>query len=175
VLYDLMVGSSSARPGAEAGYAACVAADTGPCATGPVGAGTGATVAKWHGREHARPGGIGTASLRDGELVVGALIAVNAFGDRLGAAVPAEVDASGAFTNTTIGVVATNAALDKVGCLLAAQAGHDGLARALDPVHATVDGDALVTAAVGPVAATVDQVRILAARAVEQAVLSVLG
>ena len=175
VLYDLMVGSSSARPGPDAGYAACVAADVGPLATGAVGAGTGATVAKWHGREHARPGGIGTASLRDGALVVGALVAVNAFGDRLGAAVPAEMDTTGAFTNTTIGVIATNARLDKLGCLWVAQGGHDGLARALEPAHATVDGDALVTAAVGPVAATVDQVRVLAARAIEQAVLSVLG
>jgi L-aminopeptidase/D-esterase-like protein len=175
VLYDLMVGDPSARPGPDAGYAACVAASAGPFATGVVGAGTGATVAKWHGREHARPGGIGTASLRDGELVVGALVAVNAFGDRLGAAIPADVDSTGAFTNTTIGVVATNASLDKVGCLLVAQAGHDGLARSLEPAHATVDGDALVAVAVGPVAATVDQVRILAARAVEQAVLSVLG
>ena len=175
VLYDLMVGDAAARPGLDAGYAACVAATDSPVAVGPVGAGTGATVAKWHGREHARPGGIGTATQRDGELVVAALLAVNAFGDRLGAATPAEVDASGAFTNTTIGVIATNATLDKVGCLLVAQAGHDGLARALEPVHATVDGDALVAAAVGGVDAPVDQVRLLAARAVEQATLSVLG
>jgi L-aminopeptidase/D-esterase-like protein len=175
VLYDLMVGSASARPGPDEGYAACVVAGAEPFATGAVGAGTGATVAKWHGREHARPGGIGTASMRDGEVTVGALVAVNAFGDRLGSAVPAELDAGGAFTNTTIGVIATNVALDKVGCLLVAQAGHDGLARALEPAHATVDGDALVAVAVGPVVATVDQVRILAARAVEQAILSVLG
>jgi L-aminopeptidase/D-esterase-like protein len=175
VLYDLMVGDATARPGPDAGYAACVAATDGPVATGAVGAGTGATVAKWHGREHARPGGIGTASLRDGDLVVAALLAVNAFGDRLGAPTVADVDATGAFTNTTIGVVATTAVLDKVGCLLVAQGGHDGLARALEPAHATVDGDALVAAAVGGVEATVDRVRILAARAVEQAALSVLG
>jgi L-aminopeptidase/D-esterase-like protein len=132
-------------------------------------------VAKWRGREHARPGGVGTAALHEGDLVVGALFAVNAFGDRLGAAVATAVDPGGAFTNTTIGVVATNARLDKVGCLLVAQAAHDGLARALEPVHATVDGDAVVAAAVGPVEAPVDQVRVLAARAVEQAVLSVLA
>jgi L-aminopeptidase/D-esterase-like protein len=174
VLYDLMVGDPSSRPGADAGYAACVAADVGPVATGQVGAGTGATVAKWRGREHARPGGVASTSLRDGELIVGALVAVNAFGDRLGAAASAELDPAGAFTNTTIGVIATNAVLDKVGCLLVAQSGHDGLARALDPVHATVDGDALVAAATGPVAAPVDQVRVLAARAVERAVSAVL-
>lgn len=175
VLYDLMVGDASVRPDAEAGYAACVVAAGGPIALGPVGAGTGATVAKWHGREHARPGGIGSATLREGDLVVAALLAVNAFGDRPGAAPPSAIDPAGAFTNTTIGVIATNAALDKVGCLLVAQSGHDGLARSLEPVHATVDGDALVAAATGPVVAPVDQVRVLAARAVEEAVRSVLG
>ncbi|MEY2566889.1 MAG: hypothetical protein QOE35_1418 [Actinomycetota bacterium] len=175
VLFDLMVGDASARPGPDSGYAACVAAATGPVETGSVGAGTGATVAKWHGREHARPGGIGTATWRDGELVVSALLAVNAFGDRLGAATTGEVDAAGAFTNTTIGVIATNATLDKVGCLLVAQSGHDGLARVLEPVHATVDGDALVAAAVGGVEAPVDRVRLLAARAVQDAVSAVLG
>jgi L-aminopeptidase/D-esterase-like protein len=175
VLYDLMVGDPSARPGADSGYAACVAASSGPVETGTVGAGTGATVAKWHGREHARPGGIGTATWRDGELIVAALLAVNAFGDRVGAATTGEVDAAGAFTNTTIGVIATNATLDKVGCLLVAQSGHDGLARVLEPVHATVDGDALVAAAVGAVEAPVDRVRLLAARAVHDAVAAVLG
>lgn len=175
VLYDLMVGDAAARPDADAGYAACVDAGSGRVALGPVGAGTGATVAKWHGREHARPGGVGSVALREGELIVAALLAVNAFGDRPGGAPPAAIDPAGAFTNTTIGVIATNAALDKVGCLLVAQSGHDGLARALEPVHATVDGDALVAAATGPVVVPVDQVRVLAARAVEQAVLSVLG
>jgi L-aminopeptidase/D-esterase-like protein len=114
-------------------------------------------------------------ALRDGDLVVGALVAVNAFGDHVGAEPTTGVDPGAAFTNTTIGVIASNAALDKVGCLLVAQSGHDGLARALEPVHATVDGDALVAAAVGPVEVPVDQVRVLAARAVQQAVSSVLG
>lgn len=174
VLYDLMIGSAAARPDAEAGYAACVAAAPGPVATGQVGAGTGATVAKWRGREHARPGGIGSVAMTDDDLVVGALVAVNAFGDRPGRSTTAELDPGAAFTNTTIGVVATNAALDKVGCLLVAQSGHDGLARALEPAHATVDGDALVAAAVGPLHVPVDRVRVLAARAVERAVAAVL-
>ena len=76
------------------------------------------------------------------------------------------------FVHTTLGLVATNATLDKVGCLHAAQAGHDGLARALMPAHATVDGDAVVAAAVGGVETPLDQVRLLAARAVEAAVRS---
>ena len=99
---------------------------------------------------------------------------MNAFGEVDGPAdaviVPAAVRRP--FGHTTLGVIATNANLDKVGCLLAAQAGHDGLARALEPAHATVDGDAIVAAAVGGVDAPVDQVRLLAARAVEAAVRS---
>lgn len=178
VLYDLAVGDPSVRPDADAGYAACVAAGAGPIATGPVGVGCGATVNKWQGREHARPGGVGTASVTEDELVVGALVAVNAFGDLRGegAVPPGHVDPgegdghAALFTNTTIGVVATNAAIDKLGCLLVAQSGHDGLARALEPVHTTVDGDALVVAATGGVEAGVDRVRVLAARAVEDAV-----
>ena len=173
VLFDLAVGDPTVRPDAAAGHAAAQAATTGPVATGPVGAGTGATVNKWRGAGAARPGGIGTASARSGDCVVGALFAVNAYGDA-----PSGDDlpvVAPAFTNTTIGVVATNAALDKVGCLLVAQAAHDGLARALEPAHATVDGDAVVAASVGAVEAPVDAVKVLAARAVEAAVRSVLA
>jgi L-aminopeptidase/D-esterase-like protein len=179
VLYDLMVGETAARPGADAGYAACVAAADGDHDVGPVGAGTGATVHKWKGREHARPGGIGSASITQNGLVVGALLAVNAFGGVLGEHAeavpePVAVDPGAAFANTTIGVVATNATLDKLGCLLVAQSAHDGLARALDPVHASVDGDAIVAAAVGGVDAGLDAVRVLAARVVERAVRAVV-
>jgi len=74
------------------------------------------------------------------------------------------------FTNTTIGVVCTNARLDKVGCLIVAQGAHDGLARALVPAHTRVDGDAVVAAATGAVDADVDVVRLLAVAAVERAV-----
>ena len=171
VLFDLLVGDGSVRPGPDQGYLACEAARSGAIEVGPVGAGTGATVGKHRGREHARPGGLGTATEREGDLVVSALMAVNAFGDlarRGGSVVPTA--STEAFTNTTIGVVATNARLDKLGCLHAAQAGHDGLARALDPVHLSVDGDAVVAVATGEVDAPVDTVRTLAARAVAAAV-----
>ena len=169
VLFDLMVGDASVRPDAAAGHAACDTAGV-AFATGRVGAGTGATVAKTGGAATARPGGVGSASVRQGDLVVGALFAVNAFGD-LRDGVPSDSDFSApSFENTTIGVVATNARLTKVQCLLVAQGGHDGLARALDPVHATVDGDAVVAAATGAVDASVDVVRALAARVTESAV-----
>ncbi|HEV7886533.1 MAG TPA: P1 family peptidase [Acidimicrobiales bacterium] len=181
VLYDLLVGSSAVRPGAAEGRAACEAAAAGWFEVGAVGAGTGATVRKWTGDvADVRPGGVGSASVRSGDLVVGALFAVNAVGDvpdGAGAGGAARLPARpGGFTEqTTIGVVATNAALDKVGCLLVAQSAHDGLARALDPAHLSVDGDAVVSCAVGGVDAPLDHVRVLAALATEQSIRSALG
>ena len=88
---------------------------------------------------------------------------------------PAVTDPIEAFGNTTIGVVVTNARLDKTACLLVAQSGHDGLARSIFPSHTRFDGDALVAAATGSRAApaAVDDVRMLAVAAVELAVRSV--
>ncbi len=182
-IFDLLVGDAAVRPGAEQGHAAAAAAKAGPHLVGLVGAGTGATVGKWLGRDQARPGGIGSATVRGGELVVAALVVVNAFGDvddgierpwpAAGGELVAAFDQVPAIENTTIGVIVTNARLDKIGCLLVAQGGHDGLARALVPSHARVDGDALVAAATGQVEAAVDHVRLLATRAVERAVRSV--
>jgi L-aminopeptidase/D-esterase-like protein len=172
VIYDLRVGDASVRPGRDEGYAACAAATDGPIALGQVGVGTGASVGGVRGPGLSTAGGIGSATRRDGDLVVSALVAVNAFGevDPETGLVPRRRGA--AFGNTTIGVVATNARLDKVGCLLVSQSAHDGLARAIDPAHTTVDGDAFVTGAVGEVDAPVDAVRSLAAWAVADSIRS---
>jgi L-aminopeptidase/D-esterase-like protein len=118
--------------------------------------------------------------MREGDLVVAALVAVNAFGDiddgapvadRF-AGIGPDAEASTAFGNTTIGLIVTNAALSKVACHLVAQGGHDAFARALVPSHTRVDGDAVVAAATGSFAgeAPVDLVRLLAVAAMEQAV-----
>lgn len=175
-IFDLGVGDPSVRPGPAEGYAACAVADDRPVGAGPFGAGCGATTGKVHGRERAVPGGIGSAAAVDGDLVVAALAAVNCYGDVVpaGAApTPAPgLDPADAFEHTTIGVVATNATLDKGGCLLVAQGAHDGLARAIEPAHASVDGDAVVAAAVGGVDAHVDRVRALAAAAFAAAIRS---
>src|SRR4051794_15436351 len=84
-LYDLAEGDGSKRPGATDGYAACEAASgtTDDIVLGSVGAGTGATIAKWQGRDKARPGGIGAAVLAHQDVVVAALVAVNSYGDVL--------------------------------------------------------------------------------------------
>jgi L-aminopeptidase/D-esterase-like protein len=174
-LFDLMAAEPGVRPTAESGYLACEAAAGGDLETGRVGAGTGAKVGAWRGPSNVRPGGIGSASERHGDLVVGALMAVNAFGDPIRGAErppfePAWAAPFGPAQNTTIGVIATNARIDKTGCLLAAQSGHDGIARSIEPAHTTFDGDAIVALATGQVDAPLDVVRALAARAVEAAV-----
>lgn len=150
-----------------------------------------------------RPGGLVTGSVRVGELVVGVLVAVNAAGvpgadDALAVDIAAlapsaagdAADAAGSagapgagspgagvagFGNTTIGLVATNADLDKVSCNLVAQGAHDGLARSVFPAHTRADGDAFVAASVGGVGADVDVVRGLAVHAVTQAIVSLAG
>jgi len=173
VLFDLLVGDARIRPGADAGYAACEAASHTPPAEGNVGAGTGACVGKVFGHERAMKGGIGTASVTVGGVTVGALIACNALGDVVDPdtgrvlAGARTTDGQGladirrsllageapipilAGSNTTIGVVATDAKLTKVQANRLAQVAHDGLARAINPVHTVADGDTLFALATG--------------------------
>lgn len=182
-IYDLGVGDASVRPGPGEGAAAWAAAAEGPVETGAVGAGAGATTGKWRGTGTVGAGGVGCARVTAGDLVVSAIVVVNAAGDvvPLGGEPGADghdrssVGASPPLgTNTTIGVVVTNARLDELGCLAAAQGAHDGLARAIHPPHLSVDGDAVVAAATGQVDASPDEVRTLAvlafAAAIRQAV-----
>ena len=172
VLFDLHVGDARIRPDAAAGYAACQAAGD-EIAQGNAGAGAGATVGKLFGMPYAMKGGIGTASVTLEGVTVGALIAVNALGDVVdpatGAPIAGARTAGGdamrgsvaallageaplsllSGTNTTIGVVATDAPLTKAQCQRLAGAGHDGLARAIRPVHTMSDGDTLFALATG--------------------------
>ena len=188
-IFDL-VASGGERPGPEEGRMALAAAQAGslgggtavPLATGRVGAGRGAQVAKWRGAEHGSTGGLGMASARDGEVVVGVLAVVNAVGDvhaadgtpivvstappgDPGFPDPAPFEASpggaGAGTNTTLVVVATNARCTKVECHLLARSGHHGMARAIHPSHTRHDGDLVFALATGAVDANVDRLRVL--------------
>lgn len=182
-LYDLAVGSSSVRPDAASGAAATRGASTNP-SVGRVGAATGAMVGKWRGPEFAVPGGIGIVNVESGPLAVTAVVANNAAGDiDDGQTATAVLD--GSFTgwpdreafgpNTVIGCVVTNAILTKTDCRLVAEGAHDGLARAVTPPHMRSDGDAFVAAATGLVEAHVDDVRLMALVAVEQAVRESVG
>lgn len=188
-LYDLMVGDGSVRPGAAEGRLAAVAAASDTVEVGRVGAGAGATVGTWRGREHSAPGGFGFASTRSGDLVVAAAMAVNAAGDVDDGSVSQSVAdgtfgswpdrtgsgslADGGRDNTTVGVVVTNGSVDKAGCLLLAQSAHDGLARAIFPPHTRSDGDAVVAAATGGIpvgGAELDILRVLTVAVVERAI-----
>jgi L-aminopeptidase/D-esterase-like protein len=173
VLFDLPVGDARIRPDAAAGYAACEAASTAPPAEGCVGAGTGALVGKLFGIERAMKGGIGTAAVRVDGITVGALVACNALGDVVDPAsgrvlagartedgqrlldirravlsgeVPRPLLAG---TNTTLGLIATDAHLSKAQAHRLAQSGHDGLARAINPVHTMSDGDTVFALGTG--------------------------
>jgi len=178
-IFDLLVAEPGVRPTADDGYAACAAATDDAQQTGPVGAGAGASVGNWRGPARARPAGLGSASERSGDLVVGALAVVNAFGDGLQPEQERpgidEMHVLPLTGNTTLAVVATNARLPKLGCHLVAQSAHDGFARALEPAHTAMDGDAAVVFATGQADAPLEAVRALAARAVEAAIRQALG
>ena len=173
ILYDLGIGDPTVRPTAECGYRAARAARDDVVEEGSIGAGAGATVGKLGGPGRAMKGGIGTAlaELPDG-VQVAALMAVNAVGDIYDHATGALVagvrtedglrvvgaqallrgpapDAPRGAENTTIGVVVTNAALDKAQLGVVARMAHDGLARAVRPAHTPVDGDAIFTLSTG--------------------------
>lgn len=176
-LFDLGVGDGSVRPGPAEGRQAAESASGGTVATGLVGAGTGATVGKWAGSDGAEPGGLVTATVTAGDVVVSALVAVNAVGwvddgQRVDDPGPparsseTDVDAEA----TTIGIVATNARADKLGCHLLARAAHDGLARAIVPAHTAGDGDAFVAVSTGAVDADASHLRLLVQHAVTRAI-----
>jgi L-aminopeptidase/D-esterase-like protein len=173
VLFDLMVGDAKIRPDAQAGYEACKSASKRAPAEGNVGAGSGAAVGKIFGIERAMKGGIGTASVTVDGVTVGAIVACNALGDvvdpETGRPIAGARTKGGrsladarrallegeapkpllAGTNTTIGVIATDAALTKAQASRLATMAHDGLARTINPVHTMSDGDTLFALATG--------------------------
>jgi L-aminopeptidase/D-esterase-like protein len=205
ILFDLQIGDPKIHPTAESGYQATLSASRG-VTQGSVGAGAGATVGKLFGSSLGMKGGIGSASwnVEQGGLIVGALVAVNAAGDvvdrRRGVILagarhpdgPKFLDCEGQImqgvqpgakigSNTTIGVVATNAALTKVQATKVAQMAHDGLARVIRPVHTAYDGDTIFAVSGGTYKgrADVSVVGTIAAEvmalAVERAVLRASG
>lgn len=175
ILFDLGLIRGDIRPSPEDGEAACLNASHAPPAQGSVGAGTGATVGKMLGIDRAMKGGIGTASLSlAGGLTVGAIVAVNAIGgvydarsgriiagpraecgggilDAMDVAISPSIGApqTAGASNTTIGVVATNAALNKAQANKLASAAQDGIALTVRPAHLMGDGDTMFALATG--------------------------
>ncbi len=198
VVFDLLpCGRFDARPTVEMGMQACGAASK-QVAEGSVGAGTGATVGKALGPQLAMKGGVGTWSVRTGDLVVGALAVVNALGDvtdASGAIIAGARKESGGFVGTaaylakggltqgalspahrathhqtTLVVVATNARLSRLELGFVARTAGDALARRIVPVGTPFDGDVLFGCATSAVDAAPIQVEQLAREATEQAI-----
>lgn len=196
VLFDLRFGDYKRRPDKPMGYTAAERAASGPLEQGNIGAGTGATIGKVVDEAHMMKGGLGTASIIVRDLVVGALVIVNCFGDvidpstgdiiagtlspdkggfadsaRLLAIVERKENESFT-TSTTIGVVATNAGLTKSEATKVAMMAHNGYARSIRPVHTMFDGDTIFCLSTGSTAAMVSAVGTLAADAIALAVVS---
>ena len=194
-LFDLMCGSADVRPDASMGEEAVRAAFEGsdkPLARGNVGAGAGCTVGKVAGPTRAMKTGLGECVRQAGELVCGAVAAVNAVGNVVDPATggfvagvlspdgthvisveEAFAEAAAAMplrTNTTISCVVTNARLTKAEATKVAQMSADAYAHAIRPTHTTNDGDSIFVMATGAVEAQVDMVGMLATAALEQAI-----
>ena len=200
ILFDLAFGGGTVRPDAEMGYQACLNASNEAPAEGNQGAGSGATVGKVLGIKQAMKSGIGTAAIEIGEGVkVGAIVAVNAFGDvvdptngKIVAGARSNNDKEELFAdslkvirglvgkkltermsadNTVIGVVATNAEFNKLEVAKLAQMSQNGVVRTIRPAHTTGDGDTMFALATGKVKAEVNIVGAFAAQVVSEAIL----
>ena len=195
-LFDLTVGDHQVRPDKYMGYQACGNARQDETSLGNVGAGTGASVGKLLGMDRAMKGGLGSFAFQAGDLKVGALVAVNCLGDVLDPVTGQKragllnedrtgvddtenemVDAlkpgSNLFAgNTSLGVIVTNADLTKARAAKLASMAHNGFARTMRPAHSMFDGDTIFAMSCGTVAADLSVVGLMAARAMERAVVA---
>jgi L-aminopeptidase/D-esterase-like protein len=196
VIFDLPLGDYRVRPDADMAYQACLHASSEAVEEGSVGVGTGATVGKLFDLERACKGGVGTASLEAGGVIVGVIAAVNALGDvvdeRSGEILVGLRDEEGSrfaktaellrqgiwkkgfgtssLGNTTIGVIATNVALNREDTIKVAQMAHNGLARVISPINTTFDGDIVFALSLGQREGEVNNVGALAEAAIVEAV-----
>jgi L-aminopeptidase/D-esterase-like protein len=195
-LFDLTIGDHRVRPDKEMGYLACVNAGASECVQGSIGAGTGATVGKILGMDRAIKSGLGCFALQVNDLKVGALVAVNCLGDVIDPLsdkklagplnddmrtladteeimIRSYADKKNLFSgNTTIGIIATNAAFTKAQATKLASMAQNGYARAMRPAHSMYDGDTIFAMSNGNIEADLSVVGLLAARVMERAVIS---
>ncbi len=198
-IFDLTVADPMVRPDKAMGYQACVHSESRNYKDGNYGAGCGATVGKWLGMDYCMKTGIGSAAIsldtREGELKLGAVVAVNAIGDiydpETGKIIAglltedgksfrnteqmmyesAEIKDNHIVGNTTIGAILTNAAFDKIKLSKIASMAHNGYARCIRPVHTSLDGDSIYALSSGSVKADIDMVGTLAARVMSMAIV----
>lgn len=198
-IYDLAAGSAKIRPDPNMALEACRSASN-KVPEGSVGAGTGATVGKLFGTQRATKGGIGFRQIKlAGSLIVQALAVVNAFGDVVEPATgqviagarkgtrsarfadslqemfKGSIRRSFGGTNTTLAIVMTNAALEKVQATKVAQMAQDGFARAISPAHTLFDGDLVFALSVGERPADINTLGAAAAEATAQAIIGAVS
>lgn len=194
-LFDLVVGDSKTRPDKSMGYEACLNSEKNIVEEGNVGAGTGASVGKFCGIERAMKSGLGVYAVQVGDLKVGAVVAVNALGNVVdidtnknlagllnveGTKIISteeemvsryEESSKNIFSgNTTIGCVITNANLTKSQMNKIASISHNGYAKAISPVHTSVDGDTIFAISTGEVRVMEDAVGVLAVKVMGKAI-----
>lgn len=193
-LFDLIVGDATCRPNKEMGYQALVDAEKNDPQQGIIGAGTGATVGKLCGPDRAMKSGLGIHAEQYGDLIVGAVVAVNALGDifdiethlPLAGLLNEEKNALSSTSatikamaempfnvfqgNTTLGCIVTNAVLTKAQAKKVSMMAHNGYARAICPVHTSADGDTIFTMATCDVTAQIDAVGVIAAEVMAKAI-----
>ena len=195
-LFDLTVGAADVYPDEAMGYKACEKAfQEANYRDGNYGAGCGATVGKIAGMERCMKTGVGSYALQEGDLKIGAIVALNALGDvfdwKSGRQIAGMLTEDGSgfadtsevmkksikalknrfVENTTLGVIITNARFHKNSLCKIAGMGHDGYARSIRPVHSSIDGDTIYALSVGDVAADRDVVGLLAAEVISEAII----
>ena len=196
VLFDLAYKDYKIRPDRSMGEEAYKNASNDENRQGIIGAGTGATVGKILGMDHVMKSGLGSATIKEGELIVSAIVAVNAFGDiydyekgiqlagpKVNGQILKTTDAMNrimndfsdlANKNTTIGIVATNASFDKTKLKKIAQMTHDGFARSINPVHTGFDGDTIFALSTNEITSDLNIVGVMAANAMSRAIANAI-
>jgi L-aminopeptidase/D-esterase-like protein len=198
-IFDLNLGNGAIRPDAHMGRRAAAAAATGPIAQGSLGVGAGATVGKLFGIAQAMKSGVGSASVMSGDLIVGALVVVNAYGDvtdpqgtilagcrtsadslkfadsvallREGKARSRRVSVE----NTTLSVVAVNARMDKISASRIAVQATLGLGCVIRPFHSQLDGDLTIVLGAGDIDADHSRIALLASEALQRSVIKAIS
>lgn len=196
-LFDLAIGDKEARPDFEMAYKACEKATTSPMKEGNYGAGCGCTVGKYMLEGRPMKGGIGAYAIQVQDVKVGAVVAVNALGDvydidtdkKLAGALDKNgnmIEDEGVFFeemlkrtelfngNTTLGVILTNAKMDKTTLNKVAGMAHNGYGRAIRPVHTMADGDSIYAVSVGDVNANVNMVGPMASYVMAKAIANAI-
>ena len=198
VIFDLNIGNYKIRPDFDMGYLAAKNASIDNREQGNVGCGMGATVGKILGPENAMKSGLGSASVKIGELVVSAMVALNSFGDIYDFSDNKQI--AGVYDyknnnllntvkimkdknkkigfnvkNTTIGIIVTNAVLTKAQGNKVSQMAHNGFARTINPVHTMVDGDTIFTMATNKINSDINLIGTLAAEAMSKAIINAIS